>query len=201
MERWWSGGTGQWRDGAWGGPPLQAGSLTVLRPQQSQPGHAVTGAGVGACPAWRHPGQLLWSKWGLRLLSLHAPGQVGRQGQVLVPARPGCWPWRRAPTTPELGSVSPHNWASSPRCASGRAWGVMVGLWSLRSAELQVGSVAQTARGHRLPADPGPGLAGGSGGSARTPGKGQTILEAGDYGVGASLRLGQDLGSPSTRNP
>ena len=94
---------------------LWAGSLMILRLQQSHRGQAVavSGAGVGACASMEglKPQGRLWSKWRPQA-ALGLCAEPSREtGQVRPCPLPGlCWPQRRALAAPELRSVSPHNW-------------------------------------------------------------------------------------------
>mgnify|MGYP006996418589 CR=1 FL=1 len=173
---------------------LWAGSLMILRLQQSHRGQAVavSGAGVGGCGA----------SGDLRLPWACVPSQAGRRGRcVLAPCQACAGPREGHSPRQNCGLCHPITGASSPT-ASRQGLGSQWFCESESSAEPRVGgSVVQTALGHRLPADPwAQPLLGGLEGTA-DPGKGQTILDAGTVGWGlAEARPGPRV-SPLTREP
>lgn len=199
-----SGGTGQWRDGAWGGPSpgrLPDGSPAAAEPPG--PGcrcHRSRGRG-GPRHGGADPRAGCGASGGLRLLWASMCRASWETGRVCPRPLPDlCWPRRRALATPELGSVTPQLGPPHPQLP-GRAWGVS-GFVSLRAQlNCRWGSVVQTALGHRLPADPGLSLCWGALEGSADPGKGQNILEAGTMGWGLAEAWPGPRVSPLTREP
>ena len=216
MERWWSGRRGEWRDRSVEGQDrgrmgreegcLWAGSLMILRLQQSCRGQAVavSGAGVGACASMEglKPQGRLWSKWGLQAaLGLCVPSQAGRWGRcVLVPCQACAGPREGHSPRQNCGLCHPITGASSPT-ASRQGLGSQWFCESESSAEPRVGgSVVQTALGHRLPAGPWAQPLLGAWRGVQTPERGRPSWMQGLWG-GARRGSARTSGLPSDQGP
>lgn len=180
---------------------LQAGSLTVLRLQQSRQGQAVavTGAGVGAGPGMegQTPGQAVEQVGASGCSGPPCAEQVGRRGGcVLVPCQTCAGPGEGHLPHRNWALCHPTTGASSPT-ASRQGLGSQWFCESESSAELQVGVSGPNCPGTQVACRPwAQPLLGGSGGECR-PREGAEHPGSRDYGVGARRGLARTSGLPS----